>query len=63
MSPVSKVAPKAKAKPKAKPAVRKRRLPVGARERAPIVVERLALEYGDAHTELDFLIRGSCWFR
>jgi endonuclease III len=58
MSPVSKVASKAKAKPKAKPAVRKRRLPVGARERAPIVVERLALEYGDAHTELDF---GSPW--
>ena len=38
--------------------VRKRRLPVGARERAPIVVERLALEYGDAHTELDF---GNPW--
>jgi len=33
---------------------RKRRLPPGARERAPVVVERLALEYGDAHTELDF---------
>jgi endonuclease-3 len=38
--------------------VRKRRLPAGARERAPIVVERLALEYGDAHTELDF---GTPW--
>jgi endonuclease-3 len=35
-------------------AVRKRRLPAGARGRAPIVVERLALEYGDAHTELAF---------
>jgi endonuclease III len=34
--------------------VRRRRLPAGARERAPIVVERLALEYADAHTELDF---------
>jgi endonuclease III len=33
---------------------RKRRLPAGARARAPIVVERLALEYGDAHTELAF---------
>jgi endonuclease III len=41
-----------KQRPKSK--VRKRRLPAGARERAPIVVERLALEYGDAHTELDF---------
>jgi endonuclease III len=37
-----------------KTAVRKRRLPAGARERAPIVVERLRLEYGDAHTELAF---------
>jgi endonuclease-3 len=35
-------------------AVRKRRLPAGARGRAPIVVERLALEYGDARTELAF---------
>jgi endonuclease-3 len=43
-----------KAKPKPKPKVRKRRLPAGARERAPIVVERLALEYGEAHTELSF---------
>jgi endonuclease III len=33
---------------------RKRRLPAGARARAPIVVERLALEYGEAHTELAF---------
>src|SRR5580700_9166171 len=41
-------------KEKAKAKVRKRRLPVGARERAPIVVERLKLEYGDAHTELEF---------
>jgi endonuclease-3 len=47
---------RAKGKPKAptKAKVRKRRLPAGARERAPIVVTRLALEYGDAHTELDF---------
>jgi endonuclease III len=37
-----------------KSATRKRRLPAGARERAPIVVERLKLEYGDAHTELAF---------
>jgi endonuclease-3 len=44
----SKVTAKAKAKP------RRRRLPAGARERAPVVVERLALEYGDAHTELSF---------
>jgi endonuclease-3 len=58
MSPVGKVASNAKAKPKAKPAGRKRRLPAGARERAPIVVERLKLEYGDAHTELDF---GDAW--
>ncbi len=43
-----------KVKVKPKPKVRKRRLPAGARERAPIVVERLALEYPDAHTELDF---------
>jgi endonuclease-3 len=43
---------------KPKPKVRKRRLPAGARERAPIVVERLKLEYGEAHTELDF---GSPW--
>src|SRR5580692_6900987 len=50
----------AKAKPsaKAKPTPRKRRLPVGARERAPIVVERLKLEYGEARTELDF---GNPW--
>jgi len=34
--------------------VRKRRLPAGARARAPIVVERLALEYADARTELAF---------
>jgi len=32
----------------------KRRLPSGARQRAPVVVERLALEYGEAHTELTF---------
>jgi endonuclease-3 len=43
---------------KPKPNVRRRRLPTGARERAPIVVERLRLEYGDAHTELDF---GNPW--
>jgi len=30
----------------------KRRLPAGARQRAPIVVERLKLEYPEAHTEL-----------
>jgi endonuclease-3 len=40
-------------KPKAV-AARKRRLPPGARGRAPIVVERLKAEYGDAHTELAF---------
>ncbi|MFZ0920171.1 MAG: endonuclease III [Candidatus Dormiibacterota bacterium] len=45
-------------KSKSKPKVRRRRLPAGARERAPIVVERLKLEYGEAHTELDF---GSPW--
>src|SRR6202050_231123 len=50
MTPVKRTAATAKAKPKA----RKRRLPVGARERAPIVVERLKELYGDAHTELDF---------
>jgi endonuclease-3 len=54
MSPVGKGVSKAASKPKAKPKARKRRLPVGARDRAPIVVERLALEYGDAHTELAF---------
>lgn len=43
---------------KAKPAARKRRLPAGARERAPIVVERLKAEYGEARTELEF---GSPW--
>ena len=43
-----------KSKAPAKAKVRRRRLPAGARERAPIVVARLALEYGDAHTELDF---------
>jgi endonuclease-3 len=43
-------------KPKSK--VHRRRLPTGARERAPIVVERLQREYGDAHTELDF---GTPW--
>ena len=48
----------AAAKVKAKAKVRKRRLPVGARERAPIVVERLKLEYGEARTELDF---GNPW--
>src|ERR1017187_7786623 len=48
----------AAAKAKAKAKVRKRRLPVGARERAPIVVERLKLEYGEARTELDF---GNPW--
>jgi hypothetical protein len=41
--------PERKVKVKAKVKVRKRRLPVGARERAPIVVERLKLEYGDAY--------------
>jgi endonuclease-3 len=34
--------------------VRKRRLPAGARARAPVVVELMKLEYGDAHTELAF---------
>ena len=43
-------------KPQSK--VHRRRLPTGARERAPIVVERLQREYGDAHTELDF---GNPW--
>ena len=38
--------------------VRKRRLPPGARAGSPIVVERFALEYGDAHTELAFGRRG-----
>lgn len=33
---------------------RKRRLPARARARAPIVVERLKQEYGDARTELAF---------
>jgi endonuclease III len=47
---------KSTAKPKAK--VRKRRLTAGARERAPIVVERLQLEYPEAHTELEF---GNAW--
>ena len=54
MSPVKGAGAKGKSKAPAKPKVRRRRLPVGARERAPIVVERLALEYADAHTELDF---------
>jgi endonuclease III len=54
MSPVGKGAPTAKVKAKAKPKARKRRLPVGARERAPIVVERLKELYGDARTELEF---------
>jgi endonuclease III len=49
---------KATVKAKAKAKVRKRRLPVGARERAPVVVERLKVEYPDAHTELDF---GNAW--
>ncbi|MBV8194736.1 MAG: endonuclease III [Candidatus Dormibacteraeota bacterium] len=35
------------------PAAR-RRMPAGARQRAPVVVERLRQEYPDAHTELDF---------
>src|SRR5580700_844172 len=39
---------------KPKPKVRRRRLPAGARERAPIVVERLKVLYGDARTELEF---------
>lgn len=51
-----KVTVKVKARPKPKP--RRRRLPAGARERAPIVVERLAREYGEAHTELSF---GTPW--
>ena len=54
MSPATKATPKPTTKPTTKPHVRRRRLPAGARERAPIVVERLAIEYGDAHTELDF---------
>ena len=49
---------KTKSAATARPKVRKRRLPAGARERAPIVVERLKAEYGEAHTELDF---GSPW--
>jgi endonuclease-3 len=53
------MSPAARAKSsKPKPKVRRRRLPTGGRERAPIVVERLKLEYGDAHTELDF---GNPW--
>lgn len=32
----------------------KRRLPPGARQRAAVVVERLAAEYADAHTELQW---------
>lgn len=55
---VKKSVTKSTARAKAKPATRKRRLPVGARERAPIVVERLKLAYGDARTELDF---GNPW--
>ncbi len=47
-----------KVKATVKGKVRKRRLPAGARERAPIVVERLKLEYPDAHTELEF---GNAW--
>ena len=54
MSAATKTKSIARAKPKSKPKVRRRRLPAGARERAPIVVERLKLEYPDAHTELDF---------
>jgi endonuclease-3 len=53
---VSAAGAKPASKPRPKP--RKRPLPAGARERAPIVVERLKLEYGAAHTELDF---GSPW--
>ncbi len=55
---VKKAVTKSTARAKAKPAAKRRRLPVGARERAPIVVERLKLEYGEARTELDF---GSPW--
>jgi endonuclease III len=52
------VASSAKAKAaKGKSPVR-RRLPAGARERAPIVVERLKIEYGEARTELEF---GNPW--
>jgi endonuclease III len=51
-------AAKSGSKAKGRAKVRRRRLPVGARERAPIVVERLKLEYGEARTELDF---GSPW--
>src|SRR5215472_249545 len=32
----------------------KRRLPAGARARAPVIVERLAREYPDATTALDY---------
>ena len=46
---------KVKINVKAKTKARKRRLPSGARERALGVVERLRLEYPDAHTELDFM--------
>src|SRR3984957_11007438 len=49
---------KSSVKATAKAKVRRRRLPVGARERAPVVVERLKVEYPDAHTELDF---GNAW--
>src|SRR3984885_13838270 len=52
VSPLSRTKAKGKGKPK------RGGLPVGARERAPIVVERLKLEYGDAHTELEF---GNPW--
>src|SRR5579863_8544377 len=54
MSPVVKSPAAAKVKANAKPKARKRRLPAGARERAPIVVERLKELYGDARTELEF---------
>ena len=58
MSPVSKVAPKSKAQAEGEAAVRKRRLPAGARERAPKVVERLRLEYRRGAHGADF---GSPW--
>ncbi|HVC40970.1 MAG TPA: endonuclease III [Candidatus Saccharimonadales bacterium] len=45
-----------RARSTAKPTLKgqRRRIPAGARERAPVVVARLALEYGEAHTELTF---------
>jgi endonuclease III len=58
VSPKDKSIAPAKRAVKAKVVARKRRLPAGARERAPIIVERLKLEYPEARTELEF---GDAW--